>query len=114
MLIRELKFKEELTMEVTVKAIHFDANVKLEEFIQKRIVKLEQYSDKITSADVTLELIKPETTENKKVMLKVMVPGNELVVTKTADSFEEAFDNSMDAMIRSVLKAKEKQNDAKK
>ena len=33
-------------MEVTMKAIHFDANVKLEEFIQKRVVKLEQYSDR--------------------------------------------------------------------
>ena len=92
-----------MTMEVKVKAIHFDATV-----------KLEQYSDRITSADVTLELVKPETTENKKVMLKVLLPGNELVVTKTANSFEEAFDNSMDAMIRSVLKTKEKQNDAKK
>lgn len=103
-----------MTMEVKVKAIHFDATVKLEEFIQKRIVKLEQYSDRITSADVTLELVKPETTENKKVMLKVLLPGNELVVSKTANTFEEAFDNSMDAMIRSVLKTKEKQNDAKK
>ena len=101
-------------MEVNVKAIHFEATLNLEEFIQKRIVKLEQYSDRITSADVTLELVKPETTENKKVMLKVLLPGNELVVSKTANSFEEAFDNSMDAMIRSVLKTKEKQNDAKK
>lgn len=101
-------------MEVTMKAIHFDANVKLEEFIQKRVVKLEQYSDRITSVDVTMELIKPETTENKKVMLKVLLPGNELVVSKTANSFEEAFDTSMDAMIRSIMKTKEKQIDAKK
>lgn len=103
-----------MTMEVTMKAIHFDANVKLEEFIQKRVVKLEQYSDRITSVDVTMELIKPETTENKKVMLKVLLPGNELVVSKTANSFEEAFDTSMDAMIRSIMKTKEKQIDAKK
>lgn len=101
-------------MNVTVKAIHFDVKASLEEFIQKKIVKLEQYSDKITSADVTLQVVKPETSENKEVMLKVLVPGNELVVTKTADSFEEAFDNAMDAMIRSIKKAKEKASDLKK
>ena len=101
-------------MNVTVKAVHFDVKASLEEFIQKKIVKLEQYSDKITSADVTLQVVKPETSENKEVMLKVLVPNNELVVTKTADSFEEAFDNAMDAMIRSIKKAKEKASELKK
>lgn len=101
-------------MNVTVKAIHFDVKASLEEFIQKKIVKLEQYSDKITSADVALQVVKPETSENKEVMLKVLMPNNELVVTKTADSFEEAFDNAMDAMIRSIQKAKEKANELKK
>lgn len=101
-------------MKVTVQTVHFDATVKLEEFINKKIAKLEQYSDKITAVDVVLEVVKPETSDNKKVMLKVLIPGSELVVNKTADSFEEAFDNSMDAMIRSIKKAKEKANELKK
>ena len=101
-------------MDVTVKAIHFDVKASLEEFIQKKINKLEQYSDKITSANVTLQAVKPEVSDNKEVMLKVLMPNNELVVTKTADSFEEAFDNAMDAMIRSIKKAKEKANELKK
>lgn len=101
-------------MKVTVKAIHFDVKASLEEFIQKRITKLEQYSDKITNADVTLEVIKPETSNNKEVMIKVLIPNNDLVVTKTADSFEEAFDTAMDSMIRSIKKAKEKASEAKK
>ena len=101
-------------MNVTVKAIHFDVKASLEEFINKKVSKLEQYSDKITSVDVTLQVVKPETSNNKEVLLKVMIPGSDLVVTKTADSFEEAFDNAMDAMIRSIKKAKEKASDAKK
>ena len=60
-------------MNVTVKAIHFDVKASLEEFIQKKIAKLEQYSDKITSADVTLQVVKPEVSENKEVMLKVLM-----------------------------------------
>ena len=53
-------------MDVTVKAIHFDVKASLEEFIQKKINKLEQYSDKITSANVTLQVVKPEVSDNRK------------------------------------------------
>ena len=76
-------------MNVTVKAIHFDVKASLEEFINKKVSKLEQYSDKITSVDVTLQVVKPETSNNKEVLLKVMIPGSDLVVTKTADSFHQ-------------------------
>jgi putative sigma-54 modulation protein len=95
-------------MNVTVKAIHFEATEKLEEFIQKKVVKLEHYSDSITSVDVSLKVIKPETADNKEVLLKVLIPNNELVVTKVADTFEEAFDTAMDTMIRQLVKIKEK------
>jgi len=95
-------------MKVTVKAIDFDATAKLEEFIQKKVTKLEQYSDEITSVDISLKVIKPEVADNKEVLLKVLIPNNELVATKTANSFEEAFDNAMDALIRQIIKTKEK------
>jgi len=95
-------------MKVTVKAIDFDATAKLEEFIQKKVTKLEQYSDEITSVDVSLKVVKPEVADNKEVLIKVLVPNNELVATKTANTFEEAFDNAMDALIRQIIKAKEK------
>ena len=80
----------------------------MEAFVQKKVVKLEQYSDQITNVDIAMKVIKPEVANNKEVMLKVLLPNNELVVTKTADSFEEAFDNAMDSMIRSIQKTKEK------
>ena len=95
-------------MNVNFQTIHFDAKAALEAFVQKKVVKLEQYSDQITNVDIAMKVIKPEVANNKEVMLKVLLPNNELVVTKTADSFEEAFDNAMDSMIRSIQKTKEK------
>ncbi len=95
-------------MNVNFQTIHFDAKAELESFVQKKVVKLEQYSDQITNVDIAMKVIKPEVANNKEVMLKVLLPNNELVVTKTADSFEEAFDNAMDSMIRSIQKTKEK------
>ena len=95
-------------MNVNFQTIHFDAKADLEAFVQKKVVKLEQYSDQITNVDIAMKVIKPEVANNKEAMLKVLLPNNELVVTKTADSFEEAFDNAMDSMIRSIQKTKEK------
>ncbi len=95
-------------MNVNIEAIHFDVKPQLDEFIKTRINKLEQYSDAITSADVQLKVIKPETANNKEVMIKILIPGNTIVVDKTADSFEEAFDNAVDVAIKLVVKTKEK------
>ncbi len=95
-------------MNVNFQTIHFDAKAELKSFVDKKVEKLEQYSDQITNVDIAMKVIKPEVSNNKEVMLKVLMPNNELVVTKTADSFEEAFDNAMDSMIRSIQKTKEK------
>ena len=95
-------------MKVNVQAIDFNAKAELEAFINEKIVKLEQYSDKIVSADVHMHVVKPEVSNNKEVMLKVAVPGEDLVATKVADSFEEAFANCMDAIKIQIVKAKEK------
>ena len=95
-------------MKVTIKAIRFDATAKLEGFIQKKVAKLEQYSDDITAVDVSLKVIKPEAPDNKEVLMKVLIPNNELVATKVADTFEEAVDNAVEALIRQLKKIKEK------
>lgn len=95
-------------MNVKIQAIDFNAKAELEGFIKEKVAKLEQYSDKITSADVHMRVVKPETSNNKEVMLKVAVPGEDLVATKVADSFEEAFANCMDAIKTQIVKAKEK------
>ena len=95
-------------MKVTIKAIRFDATAKLEQFIQKKVTKLEQYSDDITVVDVSLKVIKPEAPDNKEVLMKALIPNNELVATKIADTFEEAVDNAIEALIRQLVKTKEK------
>ena len=39
-------------MVIQTQSVHFDADGKLLEFIQKKLVKLETYHDKILNADV--------------------------------------------------------------
>ena len=48
-------------MEIRIKAIHFDATAKLEEFINKKAQKLARRNESVTGFDVTLKVVKPET-----------------------------------------------------
>ncbi len=96
-------------MEVRIKSIHFDATVKLQEFIDKKMQKLARRNEAIALADVTLKVVKPETAMNKEASIKLTVPNSEdLFASKVADTFEEAVDTVIDALDRQLVKIKEK------
>ena len=94
-------------MEIKVKAIHFDATEKLEQFINKKIEKLVKHHEEISNAEVTLKVVKPETAMNKEASIKLMMPKNDdLFANKVADTFEEAVDVAVDALKRQLEKTK--------
>lgn len=96
-------------MEVKIKAIHFDATTKLEEFINKKVQKLARRNEAIATFEVTLKVVKPETSMNKEAAIKLTVPNaDELFASKVADTFEEAVDLTIDALDRQLVKLKEK------
>lgn len=95
-------------MEIRIQSIHFDATVALEKFIQKKVSKLEQFYDDILEAEVVLKVVKPETVLNKEALLKIKVSGNELFASKVSDTFEESVDEVVDALLKQLLKLKEK------
>lgn len=95
-------------MELQVQSIHFDADVKLLDYLEKKVAKLETFFDKIISADVTLRLEKTGQVQDKILELKLNVPGNTLVVKETCKSFEEAIDLGTEALKRQLIKHKEK------
>ena len=53
-------------MEIKIQSIHFTATEKLQEYIDKKVSKLEKAND-IVRADVILKVVKPETAMNKEV-----------------------------------------------
>ncbi len=95
-------------MEVNVKAIHFEATGILIEFINKKADRLARRFGAITGFDVTLKVIKPETANNKDVLVLLTTDGGELVASKTADTFEEATDLAIEALKSQLEKAKNK------
>ena len=95
-------------MDVRIQAINFDATEKLTAFINKKADRLARRFGAITGFDVTLKVIKPETANNKDVLVLLTTDGGELVASKTADTFEEAYDKALEALEPQLEKFKEK------
>lgn len=93
-------------MNVRIQAIHFDATEKLIAFINKKAERLARHNTAITTIDVKLSVVKPETAMNKEAVIKVTIPQDELVATKVADTFEEAVDLCLEALERQLEKRK--------
>ncbi len=95
-------------MKVNIQAVNFNVDRKLVDFINERLGKLEQYYDKIVGIDVSLHTENTSGKENKSVDILVKIPGDDLIVKKTAKTFEEATDTGADALERLLVKRKEK------
>ncbi|MDE6715123.1 MAG: ribosome-associated translation inhibitor RaiA [Muribaculaceae bacterium] len=96
-------------MKVTINAIHFDASDKLVNFINRKVEKLAKHHDSIFDAEVTLKVVKPETAMNKEAGVKISYPDQVVVfASKTANTFEEAIDDCVDALKKQLEKVKAK------
>ena len=94
-------------MEVRINAIHFDISEKLNNFVEKKAERLARRYPAITYFDVNLTLIKAASAMNKEARIKIIIPHyGETVTTKTADTFEEAFDLALEAIERQLEKIK--------
>lgn len=92
-------------MEIRVQSVKFDADVKLLEFIDKKVGKLSKFLDNIIKAEVILTL---EPDHHKHVKVLVSVPGEDLVVERVAGSFEDAVNECSDVLKEMLVKVKEK------
>ncbi len=95
-------------MKLQMHSIHFDADRKLIDFIQRKADKLDTFYGRIIDGEVTMRLNKDETQENKLVELKVRIPGQLLFSHEQAKTFEAATDMAVDAMKRQLTKHKAK------
>jgi putative sigma-54 modulation protein len=97
-------------MNVNIQTVHFDADSKLLTHVEKKLSKLNQFHDRITNVDVYLKLDNiVHNIKDKVAEIKVMVPRHEFFVKHSSKSFEESFDDAMEAVINQIKKKKEKQ-----
>lgn len=95
-------------MKLQMHSIHFDADQKLIDFIQKKADKLDTYFDRIIDGEVFMRLDNHEKKENKIVEIKMNVPGKTLFSKHQSESFEAATDEAIEGLRRQLKKFKEK------
>ncbi len=98
-------------MEIKINAVGFSASSQLEDFIQKKISKLDKYHDGIIGSEVTLKLEKDDNLEKKVGEVLLNVKGQEVFAKKNAKKFEEAVDELYDVVKRQLVKIKEKERE---
>lgn len=97
-------------MNVHIQALHFDADNKLVEYINKKVDKLNQFHDRIIKVDVFLKLDNVvHTIKDKIAEIRVHVPRADFFVKASSKSFEASFDEALDAVINQIKRKKEKQ-----
>ena len=95
-------------MNVQIQSVKFDADKRLVEFVNAKMAKLDRFAERSTGADVILKLDKDHEKGNKIATITLGMPGEELVATHQAKTFEEAVDEAIDALKRQLDKFKDK------
>ncbi|WP_448702943.1 ribosome hibernation-promoting factor, HPF/YfiA family [Mucilaginibacter sp. AW1-3] len=99
-------------MKIRVQSIHFTADKKLLNFIQKKADKLDVFFDQIISGEVYLKLENVEDETNKITEIKLLVPGTQLFAKQQCKTFEEATDLAIESLIKQIGKHKQKKDSA--
>jgi len=95
-------------MKVNITSVHFKADTKLENFIEKKVEKLSGLHEGVIGSDVTLKLEKAEVKDNKIAEIRIQIPGYDLYAKKQSSTFEEATDTAIDALKKQLEKHKGK------
>ncbi|MEC5157777.1 ribosome hibernation-promoting factor, HPF/YfiA family [Chryseobacterium sp. MP_3.2] len=94
-------------MKISVQSIGLTPHAPLQEHIEKKLNKLENYYDKIVECKVFLKVENKSDKENKTAEILLAVPGDDIVVKKTSSSFEESLDQCAEVAKKLLIKKKE-------
>lgn len=96
-------------MDVRIHSIHFDADQKLLDFIDKKITRLERVFARVTEVEVFLKLDALNgSTHSKVAEIKVNIPGKTIFSREQTYSFEDSVEIALDHAVTQVKKHKEK------
>ncbi len=96
-------------MNVNIQTVHFDADLRLVDYVTRKSEKLNTFHDSILKVDVFLKLDNVvHTIKDKVVEIKVHVPRHDFFVKASSKSFEESFDTALESIVTQIKRKKEK------
>jgi len=97
-------------MNVNIQTVHFDADVRLIDYVNRKLEKLNTFHDRIVKVDVFLKLDNVvHTIKDKIAEIRVQAPRHKFFVKATSKSFEESFDCALDSLVTQIKRKKQKQ-----
>ena len=96
-------------MNVKIQTVHFDADLKLVDYVSRKLEKLNTFHDRIVKVDVFLKLDNVvHNIKDKVAEIRVHVPRHDFFVKASSKSFEESFDNALESVVTKIKRTKEK------
>jgi ribosomal subunit interface protein len=93
-------------MEIKFKALKFEAGEQLVAFAEKKVSRLSRFCEGLTEeVEVALE---DHLKQGKLAKIQIHIPGEELIIEREADTFENAITEAVDAMKEKLTRVKEK------
>ena len=96
-------------MNVTIHKVHVDLTDQQHSLIEKKITRLEKFRDHINAMDLYIKKVHgKKDNRSVELELKILVPGQTIVVSERAPSIEEAIDKVLRTASRQLRKYKER------
>jgi len=97
-------------MNVNIQTVRFTPDVKLTDYVNRKLAKLQTFHDRIIKVDVFLKLDNvAHTIKDKIAEIRVHIPRYQFFVKASSKSFEESFDAALDSLVSQIKRKKEKQ-----
>jgi putative sigma-54 modulation protein len=97
-------------MNVNIQTVHFDADEKLVDLVNRKLEKLATFNDRITKVDVFLKLDNvAHHIKDKVVEIKVHSPKQDCFVKTSSKHFEASFEEAYLSIINQLKRKKERQ-----
>ncbi len=101
-------------MRIQVQAVNFNVGKDLIQLIEEKINGLLKFYDNIIDARVYLKVQKTSQKDNKELEIRLGIPGNDSVMKKTSNTFEDALLQAVASLKKTLIKQKEKQREKHK
>ena len=97
-------------MNVNIQTVHFDADIKLVDYVTRKLTKLNTFHDRILKVNVFLKLDNVvHNIKDKVAEIRVHVPRQHFFVKCSSKSFEESFDKAFESLVNQIKRKKDKQ-----
>ena len=96
-------------MNVNIQTVHFNADLKLVDYVSRKVQKLNTFHDRILKVEIFLKLDNVvHNIKDKIAEIKVHIPRHDFFVKASSKSFEESFDTALESLVTQIKRKKQK------